>query len=61
MNNIIPTYTYFGGYLPGSELAPHSDRAQCQFTVSLNIYNEPKDKAWPLYIGNNIIELIVYR
>jgi len=47
-HNAIPSYTYFGGYKEGSELKPHTDRAACEFTLSLNLQQHPHDKPWML-------------
>jgi len=47
-HNARPTYSYFGGYFNGSFLNPHSDRPQCEYTLSLTIEQNPPDKAWPL-------------
>lgn len=47
-HNAKPSYTYFGGYVGGSKLVPHTDREQCQFTLSLNIEQYPYNKTWLL-------------
>ena len=31
---VAPTYTYFSGYVAGSELPLHTDRDDCEYTVS---------------------------
>lgn len=45
-----PTYTYFGGYMGSakSELKPHTDRAQCEFTASVSIDISPVSAECPL-------------
>jgi len=50
-HNARPSYTYFGGYKGGSVLKPHTDRAQCEFTLSLQIRQSPPDKSWLLSLG----------
>lgn len=50
-HNAKPTYTYFGGYIPGSTLAPHVDREQCEFTMSLTIGHFPQNESWLLSLG----------
>lgn len=50
-HNAKPTYTYFGGYLPGAKLLPHLDRVQCEFTMSLTIEQYPHDNIWLLSLG----------
>jgi len=47
-HNARPSYCYFGGYFNGSYLNPHSDRPQCEFTISLTVEQNPTDDAWPL-------------
>jgi hypothetical protein len=50
-HNAKPTYTYFGGYRGGSELKPHNDRDQCEWTISLQVEQTPADKPWLLSLG----------
>lgn len=49
-HNAKPSYNYFGGYFNGSYLHPHTDRPQCEFTLSLTIEQNPPNEAWPLGI-----------
>lgn len=48
-SKLIPTYTYFSGYVTGTNLPPHTDRPDCEYTVSL-IIDKPKNEKWPIYI-----------
>ena len=43
-----PTYTYLSCYVDGSDLPAHTDRADCEYTVSF-IINKPENKRWPIY------------
>jgi hypothetical protein len=48
---VKPSYVYFASYQPGAELKKHTDREQCEFSVSfcLDFSPEPEDLApWPL-------------
>jgi hypothetical protein len=54
-HNAIPSYTYFGGYKGGSQLKPHTDRAACEFTLSLNLQQHPHDKPWTLSAGKTAL------
>ena len=36
-----PSFSYFASYLPGSTLPPHTDREQCEVTISLQVDYEP--------------------
>jgi hypothetical protein len=50
---LIPTYSYTVVYPPGAELAPHTDRAACEFSVSLALGNRRSGdevEPWPLYV-----------
>jgi hypothetical protein len=49
---IKPSYTYLGFYLAGAVLEKHTDREQCEYTLSLTIDATPStaaSDAWPLY------------
>jgi tetratricopeptide (TPR) repeat protein len=50
-HNAQPSYTYFGGYVPGSTLQPHTDRYQCEFTLSLTVEHRPPNATWLLSLG----------
>eukprot|EP01125_Pyxidicula_operculata_P007839 TRINITY_DN2653_c0_g2_i1.p1 TRINITY_DN2653_c0_g2~~TRINITY_DN2653_c0_g2_i1.p1 ORF type:complete len:549 (+),score=97.85 TRINITY_DN2653_c0_g2_i1:1169-2815(+) len=50
-HNALPTYLYFGGYINSSQLVPHTDRPPCEFTISLNLGQNPVDEPWPLGLG----------
>lgn len=41
-----PTYHYARIYRPGATLGPHTDRAECAISVSINLGGDP----WPLGI-----------
>ena len=43
-----PTYTYLSCYIKDSDLPAHTDRADCEYTVSF-IINKPIDVNWPIY------------
>ena len=42
-----PTYTYLCGYVNGADLPSHTDRKECEYTVSFLI---EKDTEWPIYL-----------
>ena len=48
-----PTYTYISFYTKGSELGPHIDKAECDYTCSL-ILAKPKNSKWNLYIEKKL-------
>lgn len=44
--SLRPTYHYARIYRPGATLGPHTDRAECEISVSVNLGGDP----WPLGI-----------
>ena len=54
--NLIPQYTYARIYLNGSVLERHSDRPECQYSVTLSLGGK-YDTKWPIwmqdYAGND--------
>ena len=47
--HLVPQYTYARIYLNGSDLKIHSDRPECQYSVSLSLGGE-YEKPWPIWI-----------
>ena len=44
-----PTYTYLSAYVNGADLPAHTDRPDCEYTVSF-IVDKPENKRWPIYL-----------
>tara|TARA_B100001093_G_scaffold47091_1_gene40041 strand:+ start:392 stop:2386 length:1995 start_codon:yes stop_codon:yes gene_type:complete len=44
-----PTYTYLSAYLKGTDLHAHTDRPECEFTVSY-IIGKPPGSNWNIYL-----------
>jgi|LauGreDrversion4_2_1035121.scaffolds.fasta_scaffold03983_6 prolyl 4-hydroxylase len=44
-----PSYTYLSAYIKDSDLPAHTDRADCEYTVSF-IVNKPENSRWPIYL-----------
>jgi prolyl 4-hydroxylase len=44
-----PTYTYLSAYIKDADLPPHTDRPECEYTVSF-IVDKPDNAVWPIYI-----------
>ena len=58
------SYSYLGLYHPGASLARHTDRAQCEYTLSLTIHasSSRQEEAWPLYLqpdGREPVEVLL--
>jgi hypothetical protein len=48
---VKPSYVYFGSYLSGAELKKHTDRRQCEFSVTLCLDFSPEPDlatSWPI-------------
>ena len=44
-----PTYTYLSAYIKDADLPPHTDRADCEYTVSF-IVDKPENSNWNIYV-----------
>lgn len=51
--NLVPTYTYFCGYVKNYDLPPHTDNPNCYITVSLLISKSDSEYKWPIYLDKN--------
>jgi hypothetical protein len=50
---VKPSYVYFASYQAGAELSKHTDREQCEFSISLCLDFSPDPEGatpWPLYL-----------
>jgi hypothetical protein len=50
---VKPSFCVFASYRPGAELPPHTDREQCEYSLSILIDQAPEPSAtssWPLYL-----------
>ena len=47
--NVYPTYTYTSFYVKGADLPSHTDRKECQYTVSF-IVDKPEGSTWNIYV-----------
>jgi hypothetical protein len=53
--SVVPSYTYVTAYQGEAELPPHTDRPQCEYSISLlvDFTPEPDDlSAWPLHLSS---------
>src|SRR5262249_38214088 len=51
-----PSFSYFASYQPGSTLPRHTDREQCEVTISLQVDYEPDPdgpSGWLLYVEDS--------
>jgi len=49
---LLPTYTYARIYFNGAELLPHTDRDECEHSVSLSLGGS-SSALWPLWFKND--------
>jgi hypothetical protein len=50
---VKPSFCYFTSYRSGAELPPHTDREQCEYSLSILIDHSPEPadvSPWPLYL-----------
>ncbi|MDQ1740060.1 MAG: hypothetical protein QOE53_1712 [Pseudonocardiales bacterium] len=49
---VVPAYTYSVTYEAGAVLAAHTDRAQCEYTLSLlvDVTGDAESEPWPLWL-----------
>jgi hypothetical protein len=47
---VKPSYCFVSFYEPGAVLFEHTDREQCEYTISVAIRQPPRGTPWPLYI-----------
>lgn len=61
---IKPSYVYFASYLSGAKLKKHTDREQCEFSVTLCLDFSPESDlatSWPIYLDTGDGTVAVYQ
>lgn len=59
-----PSYVYMASYLSGAELEKHTDRAQCEFSVTLCLDFSPEpelETPWPIQLETPAGKVAVYQ
>jgi hypothetical protein len=59
-----PSYAYLASYLAGAELKKHTDRAQCEFSVTLCLDFSPEpalETPWPILLDTPTSTVTVYQ
>lgn len=59
-----PSYVYLASYLSGAELRKHTDRAQCEFSVTLCLDFSPEpelETQWPIRLDTGDGTITVYQ
>lgn len=61
---IKPSYVYLASYLSGAELKKHTDREQCEFSVTLCLDFSPEPDlatSWPIRLDTGKGSVVVYQ
>jgi hypothetical protein len=61
---IKPSYVYLASYLSGAELKKHTDREQCEFSVTLALDFSPEPElatSWPIRLDTGKGSVAVYQ
>jgi hypothetical protein len=61
---IKPSYVYLASYLSGAELKKHTDREQCEFSVTLCLDFSPEPElatSWPIRLDTGEGAVAVYQ
>lgn len=61
---LMPSYVYMASYLSGAELKKHTDRAQCEFSVTLCLDFSPEpagETPWPIQLETPAGSVAVYQ
>jgi hypothetical protein len=62
---LLPTYSYSRLYQNGNNLEKHTDRPECEISVTLQM-GKSHEYRWPIFMGGNMFELkegdaVIYR
>lgn len=61
---VKPSYVYFASYLEGAELKKHTDREQCEFSVTLCLDFSPEPEmatSWPICLDTPTGAIAIYQ
>jgi hypothetical protein len=61
---VKPSYVYFASYLSGADLKKHTDRQQCEFSVTLSLDFSPEPDlatSWPIRLDTADGSVAVYQ
>jgi hypothetical protein len=62
--SLKPSYVYFASYLSGAELKKHTDREQCEFSVTLCLDFSPEPQVatpWPIHLDDSSGKVTVHQ
>jgi hypothetical protein len=61
---VKPSYVYLASYLEGAELKKHTDREQCEFSVTLCLDFSPEPDlatSWPICLDTPLGSITIYQ
>jgi hypothetical protein len=61
---VKPSYVYVASYQPGAILPKHTDREQCEFSVTLSLDYAPEPRCatpWPIHLHKNSGKVTVFQ
>jgi hypothetical protein len=61
---VKPSYVYLASYLSGAELKKHTDREQCEFSVTMCLDFSPEpvlETPWPIRLDTSTGKVAVYQ
>ena len=61
---VKPSYVYLASYLSGAELKKHTDREQCEFSVTLCLDFSPepeRETPWPIHLDTPLGKVTVHQ
>lgn len=59
--DLLPSYTYGRIYYNGSSMPPHTDRPSCEYSVTVNLFNDPDP--WEIYfktVEDEVVPILLY-
>ncbi len=62
--SLKPSYVYLASYQPGADLEKHTDRAQCDFSVTLCLDYAPEPRGatpWPIHLYKKSSKVTVFQ
>ena len=50
--NLVSTYAFYRKYFLGQDLAKHSDRPECEVSITISLADPEPEKDWLIYLQN---------
>ena len=56
--NLYATYAFYRKYFENQELIKHTDRPECEISVTICLASSKEEKEWPIYLENKKQQVI---